>query len=387
MSLGFLAKARRFFIAFGGLYVLLIILLTIPSIQRHLVFCHSLRFPLFAQYDVPEKYTLAPFKTLDVRIPTPDNETLGAWFTVSDRFYTAQAIHSPLTDADIHAALLAHPTILFFHGNAGTRALSARVAHYKDFAARLHSNVLAIDYRGFGDSTGVPSEEGLEIDARAAWDWLIARGAVQSDVLVVGNSLGTAVSVNLVSGLEKDGLQPRGVVLLAPFSTVSTLMDTYYILGLIPLLAPLRTIPFAAEYLKRFLLHRFDSLSKVTAFKTPLLIVHAEDDWDIPFAHSETIFDAFLEPYLPAMPTLSVGKEIPSPELLQEMSVVSKQRDEHRSQLVEVTELERLGRQQVFTPSVTGGKVVFLKTAWGAHDRIGLVQGVQDLIANLYDLH
>ncbi|KAF9013358.1 hypothetical protein BDQ17DRAFT_596341 [Cyathus striatus] len=72
-------------------------------------------------------------------------------------------------------ALKRYPTILFFHGNAATRAFSVRVQHYKAFSSRLHANVLAIDYRGFGESTGIPSEKGLVTDARAAWDWLISR--------------------------------------------------------------------------------------------------------------------------------------------------------------------------------------------------------------------
>lgn len=132
--------------------------------------------------------------------------------------------------------------------------LQVHVRHYQAFASRLRANVFAPDYRGFGDSTGVPSEAGLTLDARAAWDWLRSRGAPPENVLVVGNSLGTGVAVQFVSSLE-DGQRgrergrerPRGVVLLAPFSNVETLLDTYYIAGLVPLLAPLRVFPSIAS--------------------------------------------------------------------------------------------------------------------------------------------
>lgn len=137
--------------------------------------------------------------------------------------------------------------------------------HYQAFAARLRANVFAPDYRGFGDSTGTPSEAGLTLDARAAWDWLRESGAPAESVLVVGNSLGTGVAVQFVSTLEAEQLgrdeqgfeesaleRPRGVVLLAPFSNVETLLDTYYIAGLVPLLAPLRTFPFVASESKLF---------------------------------------------------------------------------------------------------------------------------------------
>ena len=203
-----------------------------------------------------------------MRVHTPDNETLGAWFTFADQFYTthraslftsssssADPSSPPPIDVDVDAhirtALRTHPTVLFLHGNGGTRVLRSRVQHYQAFAARLRANVLAPDYRGFGDSTGVPSEPGLITDAMAAWDWLRARGASPEDVLVVGNSLGTGVAVQFASALQEMPLErsaepqnPRGVVLLAPFSSIESLLDTYYIMGLVPLLAPLRIFPF-----------------------------------------------------------------------------------------------------------------------------------------------
>jgi abhydrolase domain-containing protein 12 len=161
-----------------------------------------------------------------------------------------------------------------------------RVQQYQAFATRLQANVLAPDYRGFADSTGKPSEAGLTIDTRAAWDWLRAHGASPDSVLVVGSSLGTGVAVQFAHALEEEAVRveaeaprvvnsyvpsrdhlrvggengnrtrgcgmavrerPRGVVLLSPFSKLETLLDTYYILGLMPLFAPLRTIPYMSS--------------------------------------------------------------------------------------------------------------------------------------------
>ncbi len=220
----------------------------------------------------------AAFKTHNVRIKTPDDETLGAWFTFSDSFYAANKADllspsnsssppSSSSDQLIRTALRTHPTILFLHGNGGTRALQPRIRHYQAFASRLRTNVFAPDYRGYADSTGTPSETGLALDSRASWDWLRSHGAAPENVLVVGNSLGTAVAVQLVSALEseeqpgrnaeqhgKEVLEegssrerPRGVVLLAPFSNVETLLDTYYIAGFVPLFAPIRIFPFVAS--------------------------------------------------------------------------------------------------------------------------------------------
>src|SRR5262245_25797187 len=130
-------------------------------------------------------------KTLNVKLTTSDNLTIGAWFVLSDEFYRALPI-SPfpaVLEESIFPALKSHPTILFFHGNGETRALALRVNHYKDFSSRLAANVFAIDYRGFGDSEGTPSEAGVAFDARAAWDWVIKNGAEPEHVLLVGHSL------------------------------------------------------------------------------------------------------------------------------------------------------------------------------------------------------
>ncbi|KAA1473802.1 alpha/beta-hydrolase [Dentipellis sp. KUC8613] len=382
---GFIRRAHRVFMFMGIVYGALLVLLTVPAVQRQAVFMHNLRFPLVGDYEHPEKSVLAPFKARNVRIHTPDNETIGAWFTVADRFYKSRAGAGPLTDDAITAALQQHPTVLFFHGNAATRVLKRRIAYYQAYSNRLGANVLAIDYRGFGDSTGTPSEEGLEIDARAAWDWLEARGARQEDILVVGNSLGTGVSVQLVSGLKSDGKTPRGLVLLAPFTSTGSLMETYHLFGVFPLLSPLKTLPFAINFIRRFVLHRFDNLSKITALECPILVVHAEDDWDIPFAHSETLFGAFVEPHLPALSVLP-GPSWAQSDELSRLHATLEQRTEARGKLVVQKDIEGLGTMETFRRNATDSPVVFLKTKWGGHDVVGLLEGVQDVMGDMFSM-
>jgi abhydrolase domain-containing protein 12 len=132
-------------------------------------------------------------------------------------------------------------------GNAATRAFSARIQHYTAFSSRLSANILAIDYRGFGDSTGAPTQPGVARDARAAWNWLIKNGAPADQILIVGHSLGTAVSALLAAELSDEDISPKGVVLLSPFSSISKLLETYSILGVVPLMKPLATIPWVAS--------------------------------------------------------------------------------------------------------------------------------------------
>lgn len=117
--------------------------------------------------------------------------------------------------------------------------------------------MLAIDYRGFGDSSGSPSERGLATDARAAFDWLISSGATPEDVLIVGHSLGTAVASSLAVSLSEESIRFKGLVLMSPFTSMHTLVDTYSILGLFPIMRPLTMVPRAAgEYFYRIQAHK-----------------------------------------------------------------------------------------------------------------------------------
>lgn len=184
-------------------------------------------------------------KTADFRIHTSDNVSLGAWFILADSYYQTlrTSPSQPLFQPDITTvedAIRSKPTILYFHGSAGSRATTWRVQQYIAWTSRLNANIFAIDYRGFGNSEGSPFEEGLALDAYATWSWLMEHGAKPEDVLILGHSLGTGVSGKLGSRLAREGVKPRGIALLAPFSSMATLLDTYNLWG-IPVLQPLQS--------------------------------------------------------------------------------------------------------------------------------------------------
>jgi abhydrolase domain-containing protein 12 len=191
-------------------------------------------------------------KTLNVKLTTSDRASLGAWLIFSDPFYQSLRIFAqtppfarPSPPPHLRTALRTHPTILFLHGAAGNRASPNRRNFYHTYPALLSTHVFAPDYRGFGDSDSVPSQAGLARDARTAWDWLMENGAIAEDVLVVGHSLGAAVAAELVAQLEREGSECRGLVLLAPFSSLRVLLDTYKLFGVWPVVGPLLTVPGA----------------------------------------------------------------------------------------------------------------------------------------------
>lgn len=377
----FLKKARTVFAVLGGVYVVAVGLLTIPYFQGHTIYLNAVRIPWFADFDAPERYGLSPNKTYNFKIQTSDNETLGSWFILSDRQYQSIPFPPQSPELLISDAVRGSPTILFLHGNAATRAFNARVQHYQAYSSRLHANVLAIDYRGFAESSGAPSEDGLVRDARAAWEWLISQGAKGEDILIVGHSLGTGVGARLAAELSDEGVNYRGVVLMSPFSSIEEVLKTYNVFGAVPLMKPLSMIPYAANVVTWALIHKFDTISVISRIKGEVTIAHAENDWDIPYTHSETLFNAFLEPHLPTVKLPTNPAALSKDEWASFTSQVSA-RKERREELVTQTKLANFGSVEEFADG--NRDVMFVKLLAGGHDLVGVQEGLQDIIGTKY---
>ena len=105
--------------------------------------------------------------------------------------------------------------------------------------------VLTIDYRGFAESTGYPTEKSTTDDALSATKWLVdqAQGAKPEDVLVVGHSLGAGIATQSVERAETEFGQPSsGLVVMGSQASVPHHMETF-VLGGIPVLRPVKLIP------------------------------------------------------------------------------------------------------------------------------------------------
>lgn len=108
--------------------------------------------------------------------------------------------------------------VLFFHGNGGHRA--RRLPWYELFWS-INVDVLAMDYRGYGDSEGQPSEKALTEDALVSWEYATKTLGYHPDqIIIVGESLGGGVATKLVSTLCQKGEQPAGLLLVATFSSM-----------------------------------------------------------------------------------------------------------------------------------------------------------------------
>lgn len=187
-----------------------------------------------------------------VLLRTDDGETLAGWWI-------------PAPDA--------RRTLIHFHGNAGN--IGDRVELLRVFNA-LPLNVLMFDYRGYGDSTGTPSEEGTYRDARTVWRYLTEqRGLKPADIVLHGQSLGGAVAAELA-----EAVQPGALILESTFTSVPELAA-----GLYPWL-PVR-------WLARI---RYDTRARLSAIRCPVLVIHSRDDEIIPYAHGERLHAAAAQP-------------------------------------------------------------------------------------------
>jgi fermentation-respiration switch protein FrsA (DUF1100 family) len=165
--------------------------------------------------------------------------------------------------------------LLICHGNAGNLSEFDRPLHYAGLR-QLGLNLLAFDYRGYGESGGAPSEPGLYRDVDAAYRFLRANEGVPAErIIVFGHSLGSAVAVDLASRASVAGLIVEG----APSSVIQRGQELYpYI--------PVRWI--AAS--------RFNSMEKITRIRVPKLFLHARSDEVIPLAHGRRLFEAAPPP-------------------------------------------------------------------------------------------
>jgi fermentation-respiration switch protein FrsA (DUF1100 family) len=185
----------------------------------------------------------------------------------------AQAVEEVLASTDDAKVIVWHvpprgdkPVVLYFHGNGGS--LSYRVDRFRALTAD-GTGLVALSYRGYGGSTGSPSEEGILADARAAYAFAAARYAA-GRIALFGESLGTAVAVAIAAE------RPVGrVILESPFTSVADVgAATYFFV-------PVRL----------FMKDQFRSDQRIGAVKAPVLVLHGERDTIVPIRFGERLFE------------------------------------------------------------------------------------------------
>lgn len=167
----------------------------------------------------------------------------------------------------------ARPVLLWCHGNAGN--VSHRLENIRQLYQRGIS-VMIFDYRGYGRSTGEPSEAGFYQDALASYDYLIQQRRISPERLIIfGRSLGSGVAGEVAIRRPSAGLIVEG-----SFPSIQAMSDHHYF-GL-----PARW----------FMDVDFNLAKKVRALHVPLLVIHGGQDSIVPMALGRQVFEAAPEP-------------------------------------------------------------------------------------------
>ena len=163
-------------------------------------------------------------------------------------------------------------TLLFFHGNAGS--LENRIYKLNDLS-NLNLNYLIVAYRGFSGNEGSPTEQGLYKDARAAKYWLNLNNISDQNIIVYGESLGTAVAIDLAKDHKF-----AGIILESPFTSMLKLSRKYY-----------AWLPTGL-----LLKDKYETDKKINKVFSPILILHGRKDNIVPFEMGETLFNQANNP-------------------------------------------------------------------------------------------
>lgn len=188
----------------------------------------------------------------DVFLETSDGKKLHGWFIPA-------------------ASKGAAPVVLFFHGNAGNighRWEKIRILH------DLDASVFIIDYRGYGQSEGKPSEAGIYKDTEAAYAYLAGRGVAPEKIVIYGESIGGAFAIDLAARKSV-----KALIVEDTFTSMPAMIR--------------RTMPFIPTFV---LATQLDSLSKMPKVHAPKLIFHSIDDEIIPFEMGKALYDVAERP-------------------------------------------------------------------------------------------
>lgn len=189
----------------------------------------------------------------DINLRTSDGQIINGWFVPNKA---------------------SKKVILYFHGNGGN--ISYRLDRIA-FLHRLPVNIFIIDYRGFGRSQGTPSENGLYLDAKAAYDFLINQKKYQPDqIIIFGRSLGGAVAADL-AGKE----MASALILVSTFTSVKDLAVRT---------SPLWRWPIV------WIRSEFNAFAKIDKIGIPIYFIHSRQDEVIPYQMSVALYNNARQP-------------------------------------------------------------------------------------------
>jgi len=206
-----------------------------------------------APYRSPADLNMEHFE--DVYLTTPDGVKLHAWHIY-------------------HPEARLWPTVLYFQGNAANMGFC--LPNIAQFYLGLKLNVFVLSYRGYGESQGAPSEEGLVSDAETAMEYLLSSPRVHPQkIIVFGRSLGGAVALSLAARYQK---HIAGFILENTFTNIGDMVDSVF--------------PFLRPFKRCMLRIDWPNLKRIAAVSRPILFIAGQLDEIVPVTHMDRLYHA-----------------------------------------------------------------------------------------------
>ena len=196
--------------------------------------------------------------------------------TPADVGLNAEEVHITASDGEVlHGWWIrtgSNRTAIWYHGNAGN--ISHRLPNARRMVDELSIDIVLVDYRGYGRSTGTPDEAGLYLDGAAIYDAVADRGIPPESIILFGRSLGAAVAIE--TALHHPAAK---LMLESAFRSIPALARRYYWFVPSPVI---RT--------------RMDNAAKIGRINAPVLLLHGDADSVVPIGHSRQLFEAARSP-------------------------------------------------------------------------------------------
>ena len=213
----------------------------------------------------------------DVRLTASDGVKLHAWFLRPESLSERRS----------------RATLLFFHENAGNMGL--RMENLRMMYQALNCNIIILSYRGYGESEGLPAEEGMYLDAEATLQWALAREDIdRTRIVLFGRSLGGGVAIDLASKHESEsGLGLRGelscVIVENTFASIGAMVDVLF--------------PYLSFLKKLILRLKWESSTKIKVVTKPILFLSGAQVSTLLASHARVRLSSFRFFFLLPPPT------------------------------------------------------------------------------------
>lgn len=255
-------KSRLFRLLIASFILIAMLIFLLAVFQRSLIY-----FPAKIDSISPEFAGLAEGQVHTLTVTSDDGIVRHGWHVLPvGRF--------ALNDRDVLLELERDvPVVLIFPGNAGNRSYRVEML---ELLTSLGVHTILVDYRGYGENRGSPSEEKFARDADSLWKYVTEKlGVPHSRIIILGESLGGGVATRLAAEMCRKGTPPQGLILKATFNSLIDVAAFHY---------PLLPVEWV-------LVDKYRSNRQIKDLTCPLLMIHGRRDRVVPFELGRKLFD------------------------------------------------------------------------------------------------